>query len=619
MIPAPSRLRGGRRAGAPGAAAPPELGLAPFLGIFQYTARAFHLVWETSRPITIWLFLLSIAAGALPAPIAYVGKLVVDTVVAPNPAVRAPALGWVLLELGLVLALNATQRGVMVCESLLRALLSQRVNELVLEKALTLSLTDFEDSEFYDRMTRARREASSRPLSLVRRAFGFAQNAISLALYGALLVRFSSWAVVILALAAIPAFVVEKRFSEDAFRLFHWRTPETRMQTYLETLLAREDNAKEVMLFRLGPLFLGRYREIFAKLFGEDRALALRRGAWGFALGILSTLSFYGAYGWIVLRTLEGAISLGDMTMYLLVFKQGQSAIAALLTAIGGMYEDNLYLSNLYEYLGHSSAAPAGRAVEGSRPGDGIRFEDVSFAYRNAERPALRNVTLHVPPGSKLALVGENGAGKTTLIKLLTRLYEPTSGRVLLDGLELSQWDPSALRRRIGVIFQDFIRYQLRVGENIGTGDVDSFEDRAKWATAAHKGMADTFIDELPERYESQLGRWFFGGHELSVGQWQKIALSRAFMREDADILVLDEPTAAMDAEAEATVFQRFRALSVDRMGIVISHRFSTVRMADQIVVLVDGSIAEQGSHDQLMQQNGRYARLFNLQAEGYR
>jgi len=307
------------------------------------------------------------------------------------------------------------------------------------------------------------------------------------------------------------------------------------------------------------------------------------------------------------------------MTMYLLVFKQGQSALSALLSAIGGIYEDNLYLSNLYEYLDHPSAPSTGGATQGPLPEDGIRFDRVSFAYQGASAPALRDVTLHIPPGSKLALVGENGAGKTTLIKLLTRLYEPTAGTVSLDGLDLSAWDPIALRRRIGVIFQDFIRYQLLVGENIGAGDVEAFEDRAGWSRAAHKGMADTFIGKLSEGYESQLGRWFAGGQELSVGQWQKIALSRAFMREDADILVLDEPTAAMDAEAEAEVFQRFRALSERRMGIVISHRFSTVRMADQIVVLVDGAVVEQGTHDELMQKDRRYARLFNLQAEGYR
>lgn len=599
------------------------VGIKRFAGVFRYSGRALELVWTTSPKLAAWMGGLSLVAGLLPAAIAYVGKWIVDAVVAGlgsgDEASRRAALLAVGYELGLVVLLTAVTRGLSVCESLLRAMLGQRVNEMILEKALTLSLGDFEDSEFYDRMTRARREASQRPLSLVKRAFGLAQNAVSLVAYGIVLVRFNVGAVAVVVLAALPIFIAETRFSNDAFRLFKWRAPETRKQAYLESLLAREDHAKEVSLFGLGPLFLERYRKIFTLLFREDRNLTLSRGVWGFGLGLLSTAAFYGAYAWIVASAVAGRIGLGDMTLYLLVFKQGQSALAANLSAVGGMYEDNLYLSNLYEYLGHESGERAGTAERGPSPGDGIRFEGVSFSYPGAETAAVENIDFHLPPGGKLALVGENGAGKTTLIKLLTRLYLPTQGRVLLDGLDTRDWEAGALRRRIGVIFQDFIRYQLLAGENIGAGDVSAFDDRERWAQAAEMGMAEPFIAHLPQRYDTQLGKWFKDGRELSIGQWQKLALSRAFMRRDADILVLDEPTASMDAEAEAEVFQRFRNLSTGRMGIVISHRFSTVRMADQVIVLDGGRIVERGDHEALMALGGRYAHLFNLQAMGYR
>ena len=595
--------------------------LREFLSVFQYSGRAIGLVWTTSRALTLLLVLLSLAAGLLPALVAYVGKWLVDAVVAAaaSDGEGERALKFVLLEAGLIIGLAAIQRAISIAQSLLRAQLGHRVNVIILEKALTLELHHFEDSEFYDKLTRARREASSRPLSLVMRTFGLVQNLISLVTYGALLLRFSPVAVAVLAGAALPVFAAETRFSGEAFRLFRWRTPETRQQMYLETVIAREDSAKEVMLFGLGPTLLGRYDDIFRRLYVEDRNLTLRRGAWGLVLGLLSTGAFYGVYAWIVLETAAGRISLGDMTMYVLVFKQGQSALSAALSAIGGMYEDNLYLSNLYELLETEVAPARGAVTVGAAPGDGIRFEEVSFTYPGSDRPALERVSFHLPPGRKLALVGENGSGKTTLIKLLTRLYEPSGGRVLLDGTELGEWDIVHLRRRIGVIFQDFVRFQFLVGENIGVGDVDALEEEPRWIEAAEKGMAAPFIAELPLTYRTQLGRWFQGGRELSLGQWQKVALARAFMRQGADILVLDEPTASMDAGAEALIFQRFREVTETQMAIVISHRFSTVRMADHIIVLAGGRILEEGSHEALVAKGGHYAHLFSLQAAGYR
>ena len=607
----------------PPEAIPDEAGVSRFLGVFRYSRRALELVWTTSRRLSILLGAATLVAGLLPAAAAWVGKLIVDSVVAGiaaggDAASTAAVLRYVALEALIVTAIAAATRVISTCESLLRAQLGQRVNEMILEKALTLDIRHFEDSEFYDKLTRARREASSRPLSLVTKTFGLLQNSIALTSYAVLLAAFSPWAVVLLVVAGLPAFVAEAKFSGDAFRLFKWRSPETRKQLYLEAVLAREDYAKEVKINRIGPLLLDRYRAIFRDLYAEDRSLTLRRGAWAFAMGLIGTAAFYGAYGWIAWSTVRGRLTLGEMTMYLLLIRQGQAAVTASLNAIGRMYEDNLYLSNLYEYLEQPSSATSHGVTRGASPGSGLVFEDVSFQYPGAARLALDGVDFELAPGEALALVGENGSGKTTLVKLLARLYEPTGGRILLDGTDLREWSEEALQNRIGVIFQDFSRYQFLAGENLGAGDARYFRDEPRWQRAAHKGLAAPFLETLPRGYHTQLGKWFKDGQEISGGQWQKVALSRAFIREEADIFILDEPTAAMDAEAEAQVFEHVRSLTRDRMAILISHRFSTVRMADRILVLHQGRIVEDGSHAQLMERDGRYAHLFRLQAAGY-
>ena len=408
----------------------------------------------------------------------------------PEGADYSTVIMWVVVEALILVAITGCHRGITLCQSLLKAKLSHRVNVMILEKALTLELTHFEDSEFYDKLTRARREASSRPLSLVMRTSGLLQNAMAIVSFSVLLAGFSPIAVIMLLLGGLPAFFAETKFSGDAFRLFRWRAPETRMQSYLETALAREDHAKEVKLFDLGRLFLGRYKGIYEGLYHKDRNLTIRREGWGFTLSLVSIAALYGAYAWVAIAAVRGTITLGEMTMYLMLFRQGQAAVTASLGAIGGMYEDNLYLSTLYEYLEQPVEPSTGTAVSGPDPEAGVQFEDVEFRYPGSARIAVTGVNLQIRRGESLALVGENGSGKTTLIKLLTRLYKPTSGRVLLDGRDLQEWDAQVLRRRIGVIFQDFVRYQLLVGENVGAGDVRAFEDRERWKEAASQGRA---------------------------------------------------------------------------------------------------------------------------------
>ena len=591
--------------------------LAAVRDSLRHTGKTLVLVWKSSRAMSAALAVLTLFSAALPVAIAWAGKGIVDAVVARS---TEATLRWVLIELAVIAAQALMQRSLGLVRQLLGARLALDINVLILEKALSLELRHFEDPEFYDQLTRARREASSRPVSVVTESFQLVQNVLTLAGYAALLLRFSGWAVLGLLVAAIPGTLAEIRFSNQAFRLRNWRSPDSRRLLYLEYVLANDDHAKEVKLFGLGPLLLERYRKLGETFYDEDRKLAVKRSGWAFALSLFGTLAFYGCYAVMALAAARGRLTLGNMTLYVVAFRQGQQAFQSILTALGGMYEDNLYMSNLFKYF----AIPVGAALPPpalpAGPGEhGIRFEDVGFRYPGTEVWALRHLDLFVPAGQSLALVGHNGAGKTTLIKLLTRLYTPSEGRILLDGKDLRSWSEEALRRRVGVIFQDFNQYQFKVRENVALGSVEHLEDEARVKRAVEHGGANEVVAALKGGLDTPLGRWFQDGTELSGGQWQKIALARAFMREEADILILDEPTAALDAEAEHAVFERFRQLAKGRTAILISHRFPTVRMADRILVLEGGRIAEDGTHEQLIAAGRRYARMFALQAEGYR
>jgi ATP-binding cassette, subfamily B, bacterial len=591
---------------------------ASLKGSFVHAPRTLRLVWRAAPRPTTGLAAATIAAALIPLAIAWVGKAIMDSVVARD---ADATLRWVLIELALVGGQALVQRVLGLLRALIGARLGIDINVQILEKALTLDLRHFEDPEFYDQLTRARREASTRPLSVVNETFQLVQNLLTLAGYILLLVNFSGWAVLGLIVAAVPATLVEMRFSTAAFRLRNWRSPETRRLNYLEYVLANDNHAKEVKLFGLGPMLLGRYRSLAETFFREDRALATRRAVWAYVLSLLATGTFYGCYAVMAVQAARGRLPLGDMTLYIIAFRQGQQAFQSILTALGSMYEDNLYMSNLFKYLaiptsGSALAPPPPPTAVADE--EGIRFENVGFRYPGRDEWALRGLDLFIPRGQSLALVGHNGAGKTTFIKLLTRLYEPTEGRILLDGRDLRAWDVDALRARVGVIFQDFNEYQLKVRENVGVGSVAHLEDDLRLRRAVESGGATEVVGALKEGLDTPLGRWFREGVELSGGQWQKVALARAFMREEADILVLDEPTAALDAEAEHAVFERFRRLASGRTTILISHRFPTVRMADRIVVLEHGKVVEEGTHDELVAAGERYAKLFALQAQGY-
>jgi len=565
--------------------------------------------------LCLLLGLTTLVSAVLPLGIAWIGKRIIDSAVAHD---TQKTVRFVLVELAIVAVLGLVSQGRDLVSSVLGARLSLDVNLDILAKATELDLVHFEDPQFYDQLTRARREASTRPISVVRRVFLIVQAALTLMGYVALLIGFSGWIVLGLVVATIPATLAEVRFGTRAFRLRNWRSPEARKLMYLEYVLSNDEHAKEVKLFGLGPLFLQRYRALGESFYKEDSALNTKRAIWGWVLSLLSTGAFYAAYAKMAYGAATGAMTLGAMTLYMVAFRQGQQSFQSMLASLTGVYEDNLYMDNLFSFLSISPAKTVRAEAADVREELGIRFDNVSFRYPGATEWTLRGLELFIPEGRSLAIVGKNGAGKTTLIKLLTRLYEPTEGRILLDGKPLDAWDHADLFRRIGVIFQNYNRYQLTAKENVGLGSVPEMDDDASVEGAVELGGATDVVRELKNGLSTQLGRWFNDGVDLSGGQWQRLALARAFMRRGADVLVLDEPTASLDAEAEHAVFERFARLTKGRTSILISHRFPTVRMADRIVVLEDGKVIEQGTHEDLVAQDGRYAKLFALQAQGY-
>ena len=586
-----------------------------FRAASRTTRQALGLLWAVSRARTVFWVLATVVDALLPAAIAWVAKMIIDSVIAGS---MEETLTWVGVECGLVVARSLLYHADDYLRSQLGMRLGIHVNDLILRKALDMGLRHFEDSRWSDQLARAAKEAGTRPLHVVQHALTALKDTLRLASYAVLLWSFSGWAVLAILLGTLPQFASQAWAASHAFAVRMRRTLAERRSDYLREVLLREAFVKEVKLFGLGGFLRGRWRALQERFYGEDVDVMRRTMSRNFAARMVATVTFYGCYVAVAVAAVRGEITVGDLTMLMLVVRGSQESFESTLNGVAKVYEGNLYMENLFGYLGLPSDEPAEEledVVAGGEPPE-LVVAHLDFTYPGTSAPALRDVSLRIEPGQTLALVGPNGAGKTTLIKLIARLYEVPSGAIRLGGDDLAAMSPGEVRRRIGVIFQDFVQFHLTAAENVGVGWLPAIEERGEIEAAARSGGADGFLEALPEGFDTMLGR-YYGGAQLSIGQWQRVALSRAFMRH-SDLLILDEPTAALDAEAEAALFERFVELKEGRTAILITHRFSTVRFADRIVVMDEGRVVEQGTHGELMEVGGLYRRMFTAQAEGY-
>jgi ATP-binding cassette subfamily B protein len=597
----------------------------------QYVPRLLRMVWETHRGFAMAMLVLRVTQSGVPIAILWIGKLVIDEVVRLAQHGGSATHLWTLVatELGIVIVGDILGRTSSIIEGLLGELFTNRISVRLMEHAATLDLHQFEDPTFYDHLERARQGASG--AGLLVQILRIGQEALTLISFTVALAAQAPWLVLLLVVTVLPVFLGETHFSAVMYALRFRRTPGRRQLDYVRYIGASKETAKEVQLFGLAGWLIDRYRRLADQFYVENRQLWIKRSFVSAGLGLISNLGYYAAAVVVLRRAITGAISIGTLTFLTASFQRSRGLIQSLLMAVSQIFDQSLYLRDLFVFfdmkptiVSRPNARPVPRPIR-----DGFRFEDVGFRYPDTDRWAVRHVSFTLAPGERVALVGENGAGKTTLTKLLARLYDPTEGRILLDGIDLREYDLPDVRRAIGVIFQDFVRYDMRFDENVGVGEVDAVREYLDSDTAdapppspivaaSEKSLASSLLPRLKASYKQMLGRRFGEGAELSGGEWQKVALARAYMR-DAQILILDEPTASLDARAEYDVFLRFNALMAGRMAIVISHRFSTVRMADRIIVLKAGEIVEEGTHDELVARDGLYSELFGMQAAGYR
>ena len=581
----------------------------------------FKLVWQTSPSLALANAFLRLIRSAIPMALLYVGKMIIDEVVlAGKDPNHSTVFLWqlVAVEFGLAVLSDALSRANALVDSLLGDLFANFTSIKIMQHAAILDLDQFENSAFYDKLERARQQTVGRTI-LLSQVLGQVQDFITMGFFAAGLIVFNPWLILLLFIAVLPAFLGESYFNNRTYSLSRRQTPERRELDYIRFIGASDETAKEVKIFDLSGFLIDRFRQLAGKFYKDNKQISIKRSVWGTALSLLGTAAYYGAYVFIISNAVSGKLSIGDLIFMAGSFRQLRGLMEGILSRFTAVSQGAIYLKDFFDFF---KIEPAIRLSSNARPFPnpiqlGFVFEDVGFKYAHSERWANRHLNFTLHAGEKLALVGENGAGKTTLVKLLARLYDPTEGRILLDGYDLKEYDLLALRKHVGVIFQDYLRYQMTVAQNIAVGNIGQQQNRELIVDAAKQSMADIMVQRLPDKYDQALGKRFNQGVELSGGEWQKIALARAYMK-DAQLFILDEPTAALDARAEYEVFQRFADLTKGKTAVLISHRFSTVRMANRILVLDKGMLLEEGTHEELLVKNGRYAELFNLQAKGY-
>jgi ATP-binding cassette subfamily B protein len=582
----------------------------------------FKLVWQTSPLFTIINALLRLVRSAMPVALLYVGKLIIDNVIILSHQHGASTNHlWQLvgLEFALAILTDGLSRAIILVDALLGDLFSNHTSVKIMEHAATLDLDQFEDSVFYDKLERARQQTIGRTM-LLSQVMTQVQDLITMGFLAAGLMAFNPWLIILLLIAIIPAFLGESYFNDQSYALTRGQTPERRELDYIRYLGASDETAKEVKIFDLSGFIIERFRQLSGKFYLDNKKLSIKRSLWGTFFAMMGSMGYYAAYVVIIIKAVDGSVTIGMLAFLAGSFRQLRSLLEGILSRFTSVSQGAIYLRDFFEFFDiKPKIKPAANALPFPKTiQQGFVFEDVGFKYANSERWANRHLNFTLHPGEKLALVGENGAGKTTLIKLLARLYDPTEGRILLDGKDLREYNLTDLRLNVGIIFQDYLRYQMTFAQNIAVGNISQQNNRPLIEAAARQSLADTLAAKLPDAYDQQLGKRFAQGVELSGGEWQKVALARAYMK-NAQLLILDEPTSALDARAEYAVFERFAELTKGRSAVLISHRFSTVRMADRILVLEKGELIEIGSHQELILKNGRYAELFNLQAMGYR